>query len=214
MAAAARRAREMDQDLREGLEQNRRRVARFAAGGGGFVAHARGQTTRGHTWLLPLDSPLRRPWRANIVHNPSASGTSSSNQSISSRAASRKTVSQPFSEEELSALRRAHAIVDSRALPDEECAICYAAFELSHASKLHRQHCIVRLPCGGSHVFHYRCIEPWLKKGRLCPTCRQTLKVRAATLIPRGGDTTSTDRPAGGLPRLPPASARRAFRPQ
>ena len=222
-AAAARRAREIDNELAEGLEQNRRRVARFAAGGGGFDAHTRGQTTRGHMWLLPPDSPLRRPWRANVVHNPppppSASGASNSNAygSISTVSGEpRKTVSQPFSEEQLAALRRIHAIVDSRALPDEECAICYAPFELSNvASKLHRDHCIVRLPCGGAHVFHYKCIEPWLKKGRLCPTCRQTLKVRvASTPSPRIISVAGRPRTTVVLPRLPaPGAGRRpAFR--
>ena len=170
-------ARQMDRDLREGLEQSRRQVARYVAGGGGTDAHLRGETTRGHTWLLPPDSPLRRPWRANMVLAPPQPGLST--EGGSNTVSSKMIISQPLSDKQLCVLRRNYALIDAKDLPNEECAICYAPLELTHKLHQARGDCVVRLPCGGSHVFHYSCIEKWLKKGRQCPTCRQTLAIRS-----------------------------------
>ena len=172
VAVVAERARQVHRynvDIARGMERNRQAVAAYAGGGGGTAAHMADQTTRGHLWLLPRDSPLRRPWRANVVARPTTS-TSESNGPLK--------LSVPLSEEQLDQLRRTCAITSPEALPEDvECAICYTPLELAFANLLARDSCIVRLPCGGGHVFHYRCVEPWLRKGRLCPSCRQTLKL-------------------------------------
>ena len=205
VAVVAERARQVHRynvDIARGMERNRQAVAAYAGGGGGTAAHMADQTTRGHLWLLPRDSPLRRPWRANVVARPTTS-TSDANGPLK--------LSVPLSEEQLDQLRRTCAVTSPEALPEDvECAICYTPLELAFANLISRDSCIVRLPCGGGHVFHYRCVEPWLRKGRLCPSCRQTLKLSkkvsrsevrrpsTSTVPPRSAPATA----AGISPRL------------
>ena len=165
--ARRRQSREYTSALSEGLGNNREAVAEFAAGGGGTAAHVSGSTTRGHIWLLPPDSPLRRPWRANMVARP-ATTSSSTSEPIS--------LSMPLTTSQLHELRRTCAVTSAYALPSEECAICYSELALPIGrSVLEPEACIVRLPCG--HFYHFRCLQPWLRKGRLCPTCRRTVSV-------------------------------------
>jgi len=45
---------------------------------------------------------------------------------------------------------------------DGECSICLDCQKVGDLA--------VRLPCG--HFFHKRCIEPWVKRNAICPTCR------------------------------------------
>ena len=113
-------------------------------------------------------------------------------------------VVQPLNDEQLRQLRCQYAVTSADALPAEECAICYEHFELPIVNQLSRQACIVRLPCGGGHTFHYRCIEPWMRKGRLCPSCRQTVvpRARKAPQLARG-------RRASAPPALPPVDRSR-----
>lgn len=49
-----------------------------------------------------------------------------------------------------------------------ECAVCFGSWDGSPW---------VSLPCAPSlHVFHLSCVQPWLKKASLCPTCRTDLR--------------------------------------
>ena len=157
----------------QAMERNRQEVAPFASGGGGTAAHIAGQTTRGHLWLLPPDSPLRRPWRANMVARPATTIGTGSTSPI--------RLSLPLTDAELTQLRNLCAILSTEALPeDRECAICCTEMSLPVGGKMMAEsECVVRVPCGGAHCFHFRCIKPWLQKGRLCPTCRRTLKLSA-----------------------------------
>lgn len=34
---------------------------------------------------------------------------------------------------------------------------------------------VVVMPCNGKHVFHPRCLEPWLASNNSCPMCRHEL---------------------------------------
>lgn len=189
IVAANRRARSSYQaTLTAGLERNRQAVAAHASGGGGHAAFVEGTTTRGHIWLLPPE--MRRPWRDNMVGRPRTSTVSA----VSGDRGEPLQVMSPLTEEQLRLLRSQYAITSASALPAEECAICFQSFELHLTNQMSRQACIVRLPCGGGHTFHFRCIEPWLRKGRLCPTCRQTVHPRARKAVP-------SPRPAS----LPPA---------
>ena len=45
---------------------------------------------------------------------------------------------------------------------DDECAICYAAYELGSYQ--------AHMRCG--HVFHSRCLTKWLQRKQTCPVCR------------------------------------------
>jgi hypothetical protein len=47
--------------------------------------------------------------------------------------------------------------------PDDSCSVCLILFELSRKN-------IVKLIC--THMFHQKCIEPWLLKHNTCPVCR------------------------------------------
>ena len=49
----------------------------------------------------------------------------------------------------------------SRAVEDE-CAICYAAYELGSYQ--------AHMRCG--HFFHSRCLTKWLQRSHTCPVCR------------------------------------------
>jgi hypothetical protein len=49
--------------------------------------------------------------------------------------------------------------------PDSTCCICFCNFEKDEE--------LVEMPCFQSHVFHYECIEDWVKHGHdNCPICR------------------------------------------
>ncbi|KAH7427383.1 hypothetical protein KP509_10G041600 [Ceratopteris richardii] len=50
--------------------------------------------------------------------------------------------------------------------PDRSCAICLEDFSPSH--KVH-----ILPSC--QHVFHVRCIDPWLSVAGSCPTCRNNI---------------------------------------
>ena len=184
--------------LTAGLERNRQAVAAHASGGGGHTAYVEGATTRGHIWLLPGE--MRRPWRDNMVGRPRTSSTVSGG---SGDGGVPMQVVRPLTEEQLRLLRSQYTIISADSLPKEECAICFQPFELPLGNQLAREACIVRLPCGGGHTFHFRCIEPWLRKGRLCPTCRQTVHPRARKPAP------SSARPSS----LPPARRASAMPP-
>lgn len=199
VAARLRARREIQAELVAGLERNRRAVAAHAAGGGGHQAHLNGTTTHGHIWLLPEE--MRRPWRANMVGRPT---TATAETSGGSGNGGKLQVMKPLDDEQLRQLRCQYAVTSADALPADECAICYEHFELPIVNQLSRQACIVRLPCGGGHTFHFRCIEPWMRRGRLCPTCRQTVAPRA-----RKTPQLARGRRASAPPALPPVNRSR-----
>lgn len=50
--------------------------------------------------------------------------------------------------------------------PIEDCAVCLEEFKIGEI--------MIPLPCNDTHphVFHKKCIDPWLKIHNTCPTCR------------------------------------------
>ena len=163
--------------LRAALEQNRRAVSDYAAGGGGTAAHRADLTTRGHIWLLPPDSPLRRPWRSNMVAVARPATADVGHAPIQ--------IAQPLTEHQINALRHQCTLHSASSIPSDDCAICYTPMSLGFGTPHAADACIVRLPCGGGHVFHFRCVEPWLRKAKLCPTCRGTLRIGRARNRPQ-----------------------------
>ena len=62
--------------------------------------------------------------------------------------------------------QRRHITVPSHACSKvETCAICLTDTEIGET--------VSRLPC--NHVFHKKCIHPWLRQASTCPTCRHDL---------------------------------------
>lgn len=53
--------------------------------------------------------------------------------------------------------------------PDEVCTICIEGVD--EDTNLGN----MKLPCG--HVFHFRCVVPWLQQGGTCPCCRASIIV-------------------------------------
>lgn len=53
----------------------------------------------------------------------------------------------------------------------KECYICLCKFEFS---KQNIKNQIIELSC--KHIFHDKCIQPWLKYNHVCPTCKFNLK--------------------------------------
>ena len=51
------------------------------------------------------------------------------------------------------------------------CAICLVTFEEGERLRI--------TPCGGSHVFHSRCIERWLSRNPSCPLLPRELQTKA-----------------------------------
>lgn len=114
---------------------------------------------------------------------------------------------QPLSFQALSTLRMRHTVSCEQVPEGVDCAICLCALrhaapgpdagaaqqsggaedpssslELSADETRPRpvprsQQLIVRLPCGGDHLFHWSCIRGWMGKCRLCPVCRQEVLV-------------------------------------
>ena len=66
----------------------------------------------------------------------------------------------------------------------EDCAICMVKFKQGDE--------VVTLSC--PHVFHWKCLQPWLKKNATCPTCRIPLQ------LPKGFQT-AQDAELGSFPR-------------
>ena len=48
----------------------------------------------------------------------------------------------------------------------QECTVCFEKFNKGEIIK--------KLPC--DHIFHNKCIKPWLKKSVNCPNCRLNIK--------------------------------------
>eukprot|EP00966_Prymnesium_polylepis_P120313 2780247-Prymnesium_polylepis.1 len=143
----------------------------FAQGGGGSNAHLNDLTTRGHAWLLRRDSPLQRPWRAHMAAPPS-------NEYIAEPDPDELRLAPPLHADQLAELRMQCAVLAADGIPARPCAICDEMMVLPAAGKLYEEKkSIVRLPCGHGHCFHFRCVQPWLGKARLCPTCRSPLQV-------------------------------------
>ena len=54
---------------------------------------------------------------------------------------------------------------DIKNMSEEKCAVCLMKFENGKTC--------MKLPC--THMYHSRCIKPWLKKNNTCPNCRSKL---------------------------------------
>lgn len=138
----------------------------------------------------PLDRPLAagassrqmrhnirdRPWLEGAVANPfplsPVSVGSSGGQGR--RALRGKTLSAPLLPSQMRYLRlRCFVELEKeRSDPDDDtCAICLESLRAVASDRC------VKLPCGGSHEFHIRCLEPWFCKCSLCPKCRQPLQI-------------------------------------
>ncbi|XP_057814638.1 E3 ubiquitin-protein ligase RDUF1-like [Cryptomeria japonica] len=50
---------------------------------------------------------------------------------------------------------------------ESECSICTEPFQVGDDAR--------QMPCHESHIFHARCLLPWLKRRNTCPTCRTRL---------------------------------------
>ena len=48
------------------------------------------------------------------------------------------------------------------------CHVCITDFDMKEKGMF--------LPCG--HIFHPKCIEPWLKEHNTCPVCRKEMPSR------------------------------------
>lgn len=64
----------------------------------------------------------------------------------------------------------------------DDCNICLNAF-LDDDYPL-----VVRLPCGGRHVYDLECIQPWLKTKGTCPLCRQDFRKRKEPVVKKVED--------------------------
>lgn len=51
----------------------------------------------------------------------------------------------------------------------DECAVCFCGLDAKGPL-------CVRLPCAPQHIFHLACVQPWLRKASLCPTCRRDIR--------------------------------------
>eukprot|EP00933_Yihiella_yeosuensis_P053686 TRINITY_DN51959_c0_g1_i1.p1 TRINITY_DN51959_c0_g1~~TRINITY_DN51959_c0_g1_i1.p1 ORF type:complete len:218 (-),score=31.09 TRINITY_DN51959_c0_g1_i1:224-877(-) len=140
------------------------------------------------------------PWRG-------VASESSARSSGNGRSSSEKRLSPPLTAAGLTALRKQHAVSPNENLAeDEDCPICMRSLRPGpNSCKVDpgsNMNVIVRLPCGGDHLFHWQCVQPWLSRCRLCPTCRREVQItcREASsgpgLRPRPTRTTFLDRPA------------------
>lgn len=101
-----------------------------------------------------------------------------------------KSLSAPLAPVQLRFLRARCTVKTGQG--SDVCAICLEALRPSSSEQC------VKLPCGGEHVFHFACVEPWFKKCSLCPKCRQPLQIhlpaRARSSVGSGGRMTQIDR--------------------
>mmetsp|Transcript_102877 Transcript_102877/g.286510 ORF Transcript_102877/g.286510 Transcript_102877/m.286510 type:complete len:193 (+) Transcript_102877:57-635(+) len=102
-----------------------------------------------------------RPWRADAV---AAQGEGP------------RRLSPPLPKPALAALRARHGLRAGTLPGGTDCAVCLR--ELRSMDSSGKSPEVVRLPCGGGHVFHWGCVRPWLARCSLCPTCRQEVRVR------------------------------------
>mmetsp|Transcript_3779 Transcript_3779/g.11550 ORF Transcript_3779/g.11550 Transcript_3779/m.11550 type:complete len:212 (+) Transcript_3779:30-665(+) len=122
----------------------------------------------------------QRPWQSNAVGNPPPAAGNQSGQRAQSQAV--RTLSAPLHPAQLRFLKVRCLVRDTGG--EEVCAVC-----LDDLCPSEDRSC-VRLPCGGGHVFHLACVEPWFRKCSLCPKCRQPLRIR----LPEGRATSATAR--------------------
>ena len=94
--------------------------------------------------------------------------------SIPSQPGQPKQLSAALPEARRKMLKTRHAVsaLDDT-LDEAECAVCVMGLE--PADEL-----VIRLPCGGRHMYHWRCLQPWFDKASICPTCRGSLKLKKA----------------------------------
>mmetsp|Transcript_23802 Transcript_23802/g.32745 ORF Transcript_23802/g.32745 Transcript_23802/m.32745 type:complete len:123 (+) Transcript_23802:77-445(+) len=72
-----------------------------------------------------------------------------------------------------------------------ECVICLKFIEDDETSKV--------LPCGGKvdHIFHFRCVMPWIGRYNTCPICRSV--VHKNKVAPASASAIINRRPMGGF---------------
>jgi E3 ubiquitin-protein ligase RNF115/126 len=106
----------------------------------------------------------------------------------------------PATDEIISGLPREVLEEKSPAL-QHDCAVCKEQFsvQIDDPDDL----IIITLPC--KHLFHERCITPWLKSSGTCPVCRFAL-IRQPEAPPAPDSTSTGRRPSGpSSPRTPNA---------
>ena len=60
--------------------------------------------------------------------------------------------------------RKTLTAAEAAALCMDPCPVCLAEYEAGDE--------VTCMPCDGLHKCHRACIEPWLREGNTCPTCR------------------------------------------
>jgi hypothetical protein len=98
----------------------------------------------------------------------------------------------------LNAEKRETLLVKHRLFESAESATCAICQKTLAAD----EECVVRLPCGEGHEFHFECLEAWFDMASQCPTCRQELSLEGHST-----STSSTGRNTHG--KLRGAAARR-----
>jgi E3 ubiquitin-protein ligase BIG BROTHER-like protein len=79
-----------------------------------------------------------------------------------------------LTEAQMSALPTLVVDTTSGAAKDDKCAVCCMEFE-------HGEEGCCSLPrCG--HVFHFECVEPWLRENKSCPTCKTEVFEETTTM--------------------------------
>ena len=48
----------------------------------------------------------------------------------------------------------------------QECSICISAIQVNDT--------IIELGC--KHIFHHKCLQPWIEEHRSCPLCRENIQ--------------------------------------
>lgn len=73
----------------------------------------------------------------------------------------------------------------------KECSVCMDTFIIDDEAK--------QLPC--DHLFHTKCIDPWLELHNTCPICRTNIENRQDSSCPRGTQAAATSGPStsGGV---------------
>lgn len=135
----------------------------------------RGQTIRTNRMAPRLRSRSRSPRAQFFVHSNSrgSRGTSSSSPSHLNRAfqfdmddlmsSFLSTRSQPVSQRTLQGIP---VMAIAQEQTETQCSICFDEFKLAETD-------VRNLPC--NHLFHERCIFPWLRINGTCPVCRARL---------------------------------------
>jgi hypothetical protein len=67
------------------------------------------------------------------------------------------------SEEQMKKLKQFTYMLAKSAGEEDVCSVCLVAAKKGDK--------VIEVPC--RHIFHQKCLEPWLKKSTVCPNCRR-----------------------------------------